>query len=233
MTCLVAPGNSLQIVDNLPARGRVESAGRLVEEKDLGARDELTGNTRPSLLATADAFPQGSADEQIRLPLQTKRIEQRIYARHSFPLGEGTRACQARCETKSLADRQRPYERVFLLDKTAHLPKGCLGWLGSIDQDGSLYFLVAHRSGCERCQNSRLAASRRPHECADLSCEDWSVNWLPLGRGHVAMQDDALVPALTSPLTSLTRLLGSLVSLSFTLTVIFSHEMLETLVFTR
>lgn len=67
-TNIVPLGYLLYEGDNLEASSRIQSAGGLIQEQDLGSSDELTRNTKSAFLSTTDSFPDGSANDTVRLP---------------------------------------------------------------------------------------------------------------------------------------------------------------------
>lgn len=72
--------------DNLEASSRIKSAGRLIQEENLGSSDELTCNTNSPFLSTADSLPDRSANDAVRLPSQTEGFDKSINSSHSFGL---------------------------------------------------------------------------------------------------------------------------------------------------
>lgn len=81
--------HSPQVVDHLKARNRVEATGRLIQEENLGARDELARHPDPSLLATADTLSDRGADQSVCLVAETESLEQSVNAGQPVPLGYG------------------------------------------------------------------------------------------------------------------------------------------------
>ncbi|GJC95649.1 spore wall protein 2 [Colletotrichum higginsianum] len=156
------------VANDLVAGGRVEAAGGLVEEQDLGARDELAGDADAPLLAARDALADGRADDGVGLVLEAEGGQQAVDAGDALGGGQGGGG-EARGEEQGLADGQGADEGVLLLDEAADASEVGARGRRAVDEDGAADGRRVGRAAGEEVEERRLAAARGAHEGADLA----------------------------------------------------------------
>lgn len=169
MTHVIAPRDGPQIIDDLPASGRVQAAGWLIKKQNLGAGDELARNANSSLLTATDSLANGSANQDARLFTETERLEETVNAGNSLLLGKRAGAGKARGKVQCLPNRQGTDQGILLFDEAAHLPESGPRRLGAIDENGGLNTLRSSGARCEDIQQGRLSTAGRAHQSTDLA----------------------------------------------------------------
>ncbi len=81
--------NRLQILDNLEACRRVQTARWLVEEKDLWGCNKATSYAQASFLTSAYTFAKRCSDDAISLIAKTDSGDQLVYSSHTSMGGNG------------------------------------------------------------------------------------------------------------------------------------------------
>jgi hypothetical protein len=67
---------------------RVQTRSWLIQEKDLGTSDKLTGNAKAAFLTAADALPNRGADKDIGLSLKTECAKKSFDAVHAIDFAD-------------------------------------------------------------------------------------------------------------------------------------------------
>ena len=149
--------NALEVVNDLPASSRVEATRRLIEEQNLGPRDELARDAEPPLLAAADALPQRRADDGVRLVGQPEGAQQAVDA--GGAPGAAAAGREPRRERQRLPHRQRPRQGILLLHEAAQGPEYSPRRERAVDQHGALGVAGACWPRGEDVEERRLAAA--------------------------------------------------------------------------
>lgn len=84
MTYVVLLSDVLDEGNNLLTCRGIETAGWFVEEQQLWAGNQLTGDTDAALLASAYTFTNGSADECMLLFPEAEGIEKAVDSAHAI-----------------------------------------------------------------------------------------------------------------------------------------------------
>lgn len=155
---VVLLGDVLDEGDHLKGGSRVETRCRLVEEEELGAGDELRCDTDTALLTTRDTLSDRSANQVVRLTLQTESSEEGLDALDALHLGDVFGEGETGGEVQGLADSERTDERIFLLDVGGDAAESLWVCRRAVDVDGG-FDRGVQRSGavCEDVQEGRLA----------------------------------------------------------------------------
>lgn len=135
---VVLLGDILNEGDDLERGCRVETGGRLVEEKKFRAGNQLRSDTDTTLLTTRDTLSDGRSDQVVSLTLKTESGQERLDALNALELADVLGERKAGSEVERLADSERTDERIFLLDIGGDAAEGL--WVGrrAVDVDGSL-----------------------------------------------------------------------------------------------
>lgn len=102
----------------------IQTAGRLIQEQDFWARDQLGRNTNASLLSAADTLADRCTYQSLGLTSQAKRFHQRFYPSNALSLADRTarvRRCVPKVglhESGTLVAQVSPRSSRFLLRST-------------------------------------------------------------------------------------------------------------------
>lgn len=77
-TYIVSLTDGFDVVDDFKAQCGIKTAGRLIQEKNLGIRDKSACNTKTFLLSTTEPFLDRCADNGVCLSDHTKAAQQII-----------------------------------------------------------------------------------------------------------------------------------------------------------